>query len=384
MVDIVLDTSVYREDPWRKKVDFVTLSRLLKAEKVRLHVPYFVKYEVVTFLSQYYFLRHLDNIRKAIKDIKRNLRSEDVAFIVNFEQEYNAIRERLKNYAMIEFDNWLRDNKAIVHEISDSHGAKVTKDYFEGNLPFREAKKRDDFPDAFIWQVIVDLLTNVQSLHVVVKDNGLRRACDATQGITTYSSLQEFLSSDVCKPLLLGEVEEENVQSLLRLLPERKDLIIQSILERLDDKLYGEEIESSLIPDDNGHATIVGIDNVESVDIEFEAAYYYGSGLIVIPFQVYLRAHLNYAIFIPDYYGLDEERIEHISITDLNKHYYDAEEIYPVEIKGNITFAVNASELQEKDTPKEDLERMIDDAIIEIDSLDTFRIPEDAWRGWYR
>ena len=382
MIEVVLDTSVYRNDPWRKKADFVALSGLLQSGKIRLHVPYFVRFELTTYLSQEYFLKHLNEIQKAIEKIKRNLATNNSGVMGDFEEKFQEIRNYIEKYSDTEFEKWLSDNHAIVHEVSKSHGENVARDYFEGNLPFREVKKRDDFPDAFIWHSIIDLLNNVTELYFVVGDNGLRRACDSMESVFSYSSLSEFLSSDVCTPLLVDEKIEENVQNFIKFLPNRGDLILNYFMAQIDDKLYGEEIESSWIPDDNNIAMFTGIENFDSMDIKYESAQYYGGGLVVIPFQMSIHSHLNYSIFIPDYYLLGEKRTEHISTTILNKHYYEAEETYPVEIEGNIAIVIDVSGFEEKKLLENDFDFLLDEAIVKIDSFSTLEIPEDVWRNW--
>jgi len=125
-----------------------------------------------------------------------------------------------------------------------------------------------------------------------------------------------------------------------------------------------------------------GIENIESIDVDIDAAQYYGGGLFVFPFQISLQSALNYAIFIPDYYLLNEKRSEHISTSILNKHYYEAEEIYPVEIEGNIAMVIDISGFKERNISESEFENILDEAIVKIDSFDTFKIPEDVWKIW--
>jgi rRNA-processing protein FCF1 len=68
MIQVVLDTSIYRMDPKRNKAAFRAFTRLCTASKVQLHIPYFVKHE---FLSQQ--RSALENALTAIQTTQRQL-----------------------------------------------------------------------------------------------------------------------------------------------------------------------------------------------------------------------------------------------------------------------------------------------------------------------
>ena len=70
MLHIVIDTSIYRTDPWRKKAASKAVERLAKAGKLKLHVPYFVKEEFISFARAEYE-NHVDKLQQEISRLQQ-------------------------------------------------------------------------------------------------------------------------------------------------------------------------------------------------------------------------------------------------------------------------------------------------------------------------
>ncbi len=86
--------------------------------------------------------------------------------------------------------------------------------------PFKEAKRRDDFPDAFIWQTILDLSVEHKRVHVISDDEAIRKACDKKKiEIVSHGSLWDFLNSWAVKDKLSDRFAERYFDELKKQLP---------------------------------------------------------------------------------------------------------------------------------------------------------------------
>ena len=374
MLHIVIDTSIYRTDPWRKKAAFKAVERLAKADKLKLHVPYFVKEELISFARSEYE-NHVDKLQQEISRLQQKPLSKKLTNQLNkFRGQFETIKDDLTRFPETEISQWFKNVGANMHPISETHGVKVVSDYFEGVLPFRAKKNRDDFPDAFIWQVIADISEDTNKLYVIVGDKGLLNACQTRENITTFSTLDDFISSDVCKPLLRETTVSENLARLNSILPMTMILREQDIKTKIERSLQWFTVHSYQIPDDNNEAKISATYTPDFLEIDEAKIQYYGYGNFIVPFEASLIATLDYALFKADYYVLDEEKIRSISISELNDHYFEVEEDYSLVIQGTLSISVTSPDLEKEQLSDSELEKLLLFAMIEVDSINEVEI----------
>ena len=102
--------------------------------------------------------------------------------------------------------------------------------------------------------------------------------------------------------------------------------------------LIDRTIDSLEIPDDNNEATITGVGEPYDIELETEATENNGrDSLFLIRFNLTVECELSYYIFKADYYTIDDEKIDKVSISDWNEHYFRAEESYPLNVEGLIS-----------------------------------------------
>lgn len=176
MLHVLLDTSIYRGDRKRNKAGFRALSRLLRGSKVQLHIPYWVKRE---FLSQ----QRVDleeSLTSMLTNANRILRCFGHEKLETFAERTKTALDKIRpdsiELTAAEFNHWLATHKVLEHQVQSEHGKRVTEAYFHGAAPFSKAKQREDLPDSFIWQSMLDVAADHSPLHVVVNDNALKRA----------------------------------------------------------------------------------------------------------------------------------------------------------------------------------------------------------------
>ena len=81
MLQVVVDTSIYRNDPKRNKAAFRALDRLLRGKKVQLHVPYYVKKEFLTQQSSA-VVEEINVIRTRAHSILRRTENEKLQKVI--------------------------------------------------------------------------------------------------------------------------------------------------------------------------------------------------------------------------------------------------------------------------------------------------------------
>jgi len=67
------------------------------------------------------------------------------AFVEASWKELQTFRGRYGQYSALSFDAWLRKTNAIEHKVRPECLDYVLDQYFEGELPFRTIKSREDF-----------------------------------------------------------------------------------------------------------------------------------------------------------------------------------------------------------------------------------------------
>jgi ElaB/YqjD/DUF883 family membrane-anchored ribosome-binding protein len=193
MIHVVLDTNAFTADCRRESGPFRALVRLRKGEKVKLHVPYVVKNE---FVSQQ--KKEGRRLLKDLRNLAHELHSVTLDEVISsFAEDTKGTAHELRGKAgdllQQEWEQWLKDVGANEYPIDSSHGALVMEDYFAGKPPFKAVKNREDIPDGFIFQTIIDLAKKYHPLHVVANDNAMRTAAAGINGIVTHDKLAAFI-----------------------------------------------------------------------------------------------------------------------------------------------------------------------------------------------
>lgn len=375
MIYLVIDTTAFRNDPARKKAAFRSLKRLAEAGEIKVHVPHVVMEE---FLSQQIeqYVAGLSEIRTLVVKFKKKHIPEMTREVLdNTDQQLSRLKEELVAFARIDFDQWVRETRAVVHGITESHGKRVIDAYFSGALPFREKKRREDIPDAFIWQVVIDLVESLGEVHVVSGDGAIRSASEAHASIVCFGTVDEFIASDTCQTPLRKNLANANFQRLVSVYPQLLDEIRSAIDTEAVDVLTGKTVTGHEIPDDNNEATITMIGEPEDIEISIGDTEYFGDGLFVVPVTFTTECLLSYAIFKSDLYGLPEDKIEQISISDLNDHYYDAEEDYVLTITASVAVNLKSAEVESEEIGDERLAELADEAETSLDSVEEIEVP---------
>lgn len=327
-MNIVFDSSILRRDRKLESFDLLLLKKLAQLNLIQLHIPWIVYQEITS--------HNLLDASKSIQNMSRDLKNFSNRGIAIKEQiQLKAIAKQLdeidlQQSILTHWDVFLKESKAVLHELENSHGKLVMTSYFEGKLPFPEPKSRKDIPDAFIYECIKTILHNYSPLVLIADDNNLRKASDKIEGVTAVASVEELYALPEFQPLMTKYKEVESyVDELITLetnLPQLRESVIDYIHGGLFDH---QEIFSEFIPDDENKATIEEVWIIRELEfdkanIQYVDSHFYvtvkGTGVFTLEFFLYKG----------DYYNYNERKIRIVD-SDWNKHYFLAEEDYDFE-----------------------------------------------------
>lgn len=377
---IVLDTSIFSADRTRSSAAFKTLERLSVGGQVKLVLPYHVKHE---FIGQ-----EAEQISAAWSKIRQGRRELERRTLVPGDLQEVMSRDRLRieesrasALALSTFERWLRDVRGRVLELDADIGARVSERYFRGLPPFKKVRNRQDLPDAFILESILAFVSNEVSKDetvIVVNDNALRKACE-DEGLKCYSSLHDLMSSDLIMPLLVKHFSERNLAILREVESE-----LNQIASSIDADMMIGVLERSGLPvpepgEGDGYLQSGGL--LSDIMLDWSSADYYGDGVIVLPFEATLDDVLvSYSIFKADYHVLGEERASGISISECNRHYYDAEEHISVRVCGEVSLEISPERFENEELERSDLLDLLPEATVKFDSVSEIELLEPRWR----
>lgn len=377
MIHVVLDTTVYRADPKREKAAFRALSRLASAQEVTIHIPEVVRREFISQQKEQYS-QHLQILLREMRTLARCSLPDSLRdFLDATTDRVKSAGSQLETFSEQEFGDWVKNVSAVVHPIADSHGERVVDAYFEGTPPFRRPKNRDDFPDGFIWQMILDLTRSYDPLYVISSDQGMLDACKDADRVEAFGGLGGFVSSTPFQEALQRHFASTNLVALLALVPNHVSFVPSAIENELVDALAGQTVQSCQILDDNHEATISMVGSPEDVVLDVNGAVDHGEGLFVVPVSLRVECLLDYAIFKGDFYAIPDEMSSQIGISELNDHYYGAEEYFELQVEGLLSFEVDAVALKSSDLGEDDLTDILQNANVSVDSITTVEVADD-------
>ena len=175
MLHVLIDSCIYRADRKRSKPAFRAVTRLARKNILQIHIPAFVKGEVLSQL-QHGVRAEIDILKSAANRIVRITAEETlISFADNVLTSAAGVLERADALLANEFETWMTNAKeATEHHVQPDHGARVAAAYFAGTPPFRAPKHREDLPDSCIWESALDLAQQHGEIVLVSTDGRLR------------------------------------------------------------------------------------------------------------------------------------------------------------------------------------------------------------------
>ena len=362
MLHVIIDTSIYRKDPKRGTAAFRALTRLCEGSKITLYIPEFVRGEFIS-QQQTFLEEEIHRIAASAKSIQRRSTNEKLMdFSEQISEAANKILPKAKAIANEEFMKWAKRCRAVMNNLRPDHASRVIAGYFAGRPPFSSAKSRSDIPDSFIWQTLVDVAYRKDRVYFVANDGALLKSARAIGNVVVHSSLEAFVESAEFQRAieeLTTEVAARNVSRARRVIPRNLRALEEMVEHEIEDALLDRQVHDRRVPSDDHKGKVVMVGSAENVRFDFAKIEHYGGSELGVPFTADVECELNYAVYKLHYDVLRKKRREHISIQDLNDHYYDAGETYLLKVAGVLSVELETRILENVRTRDEEVEEAI-------------------------
>lgn len=383
---VLLDTNIYFKDPRRNKLGFSALSRLCKADVVRLFLPFIVQREFQTQLSQ----RARQNVATIISEARSlgdavGTPADIGAELARMQELLAGRRDELANAIESELLSWAHEHHVELVDLDAGQAKAAMNGYFVGAAPYKSVKNRADIPDALLLEAVRTLAS--EPLNVVSDDKAFREACSGLPNTKAFASLDAFIQTQEVQQALqkLDLAEQvpsegddadeapnlEVVGKALRLAEEQDAQIGMQLSSAVGEGVMWLKIHSSTIPDDNGEATISGYSEPDNVTLDFDAIEYFGNREFGVPFKAVMSVTGYYYLFKADLYRSEGRRA---GLSDHNDHYYEAEEEFTIEVDGMAKIVVNRIP-----SPQELIVDEVSD--VTLDSIEKLSLLEEDGRG---
>ena len=198
MLNVLLDTNILHEEGL-SSTRIQRIQRLIKSSDVKLIIPEIVINEFKSKRVEQ-ANNDLEKIQSGLDSLQRkNITPKDAYPIkqaINFISHYISLTNN-------DVDKWMEINDVDIYKISNTSINELFSSYFSGTGAFRGKRKREDIPDAVIYDGIIKISQGTK-LVVVVKDGVLFKAISKLENVESYSSLSELLEI----PLLKDRIDE--------------------------------------------------------------------------------------------------------------------------------------------------------------------------------
>ncbi|MBW2740174.1 MAG: DUF4935 domain-containing protein [Deltaproteobacteria bacterium] len=309
MIHLVLDSSIFRQKPRLDSLEFKSIAYLAQKNNIRLHVPYFVEGEFVSFLEN----KQEERIDRAIKHLEAASKYKNTGpatiNILELLENVKSTKKEIIIERSRSFIDWLSEINAERYPLNEQETQKALDAYFYGKLPLKEPKVRKDIPDSFIFQTILSLKEEYKvDLYAVIHDNSLREACEKS-GLKCFDDLSKFIELNFIQELLKQKLIDDNKVRVFKYIIELTNSKDESILDAVESLLLSDEyriISGGNVPGESDEIYVSGADRPHS--IEYEEVEYFGGSLFIVYFWSLVELTYEFPAFHYDTYDLDRDK----------------------------------------------------------------------------
>lgn len=379
MIDVVIDTSIYRADPRREKAAFRILTKLATNGFVRVHIPHVVEREFST--QQLTSLEStLGEARKFISSARKRVSESLLQEVNGIEKLIEAFRAKAEAEVASSLSKWAKDINAEIHATQPHHGELVLNAYFSGDAPFSQPKERKDFPDAFIYESIQDLAKLKGSVNVVSADENLRNACSKIKGVTAYDALEEFLKSESCIDATHHLEHLEKLNQFRVNIGSYASAFLKHINQLLLDYLPYKQFEDPHFKSDDNSGAVEIMNESEDIELDESKIEIFGVDTLLVPFSCRLDALVYYSIFAADYWAMADNESLGINVhynENSSDHYLEANEDVTLEINGVFSVSIEFDVGVAINDPETDFALYLEDADVTLEDVKSIQVVEE-------
>lgn len=379
MIHVVIDTSIYRTDPKREKAAFRILAKLAINNFVCVHIPRVVEREFST--QQLASLENTFGDAKRFVSAIRKRVSEPLAFQVSgIDGLIETLRVNAEEEISSSLSSWANEIGAEIHQNQPHHGELVLNAYFSGGAPFSQPKERKDFPDAFIYESIRDLVKLKGGLHFVSADGNLRSAGSKLAGVITHDTLEEFLKSKPCVDAAHHLEHLEKLTLFRNHIGAYASDFVGYINRLLMDYLPYRQFEDPHFKSDDQSAAVEMMEDVEDVEIEEDKIEILGVDTLLVPFSCRVRALVYYSIFAADYWAMADNDTLGITVhpsENSTDNFLEASEEVMLEVRGVFSVSIEFDLDETIDDPEADFSSYLEASDLTLEDVKSIQVIEE-------
>lgn len=203
-IRLCLDTNILHQEGLSSQ-RMQILKKLIDDSKVLLTIPEIVVREYASKLIEY-AEEDIQKIDKSVKNLQKRGLLE--SFTSAYEGACTSLIRRDMNSIEDKLNRWLAVYSVDVFSMGNTSVPSLFESYFSGTGAFKAKKRRDDIPDALIYDGISQLSKDGE-LCVAVKDTYLKSKFEALANVKCYENLDEFLSREDIKSAL-AEIDNKD------------------------------------------------------------------------------------------------------------------------------------------------------------------------------
>lgn len=342
MLKVIVDTNILISNFQERKIAYKTFARAIEADKIKFILPKIVKEEYISHKEPEY-MEDFQNIIRATSSLQRKDLSssvlDDLEALNNFTSEKKGqIKEDIRTHFENKFDKLNVD--IIGNKAEDVD--KVFNNYFTNGPAFSGVKSHKNFPDAFIYQSIVNYSDSTEEeINVIVNDGNLSKALNKIDNIKTWKNLKSFITTKFDQ-LFTDITNEHKVKEIIKNLDdvEHKRYLTSIINSQIVDILAGEEVKLDYFAGQYTNGNISMVEEISKINFFFEDIEYMGDFSAYVPCEIEIGTYNNYYFYKDQFYMLSEEKRSQFSVNDhdWNDYMMEVQKYDKLRIEGVVAF----------------------------------------------
>lgn len=292
---VALDTNIFHHDRSLAGGSFEALARLAEAGHVEVLIPEVIAREFTALSSEQ--LEAVASYGEAIKKLRKAFPNKLGPRIDALQKNVKDLIESSESEAASTFNLWMERAEGSVIVPGSEHAQRILAKYFDGVLPFGTKKARNDFPDAFIVEIILDLAVD-ERLFFVTSDRRMRDTFANVSNITVFDSLENLLKAT---EFVASQKEVElanNLPRIVQVINENKEIFGDALLEGLSNIAKSAHYKGR---DEDEDLYIDVLEEIDEWSLGTNDASYLGEGVIWVSFEATIDGWIDQ----PTEYGMD-------------------------------------------------------------------------------
>ncbi|MTJ09644.1 PIN domain-containing protein [Anabaena sp. UHCC 0204] len=298
---VTLDTQVFNSYNFHyNSKPFQTLVKLSQEEKIRLLLTSVTLDELRAHIIEGAKLaseavktgiNHLDNTRSKPTKGKEKIKiSKNSDLLYEFKKKVQELVpnfEQIKHELLDKLEIFLQETDFQKIEVDQVSVVDIFENYFSGNPPFGEGKKKSEFPDAFALLALKkEAKDRKKIIYVVSGDSDWEKFCSSSEDLCWIGNLDELLEN------IIRETDSDEVDVCYELYRDKENEIERYIEDKFSDLDFSIDLSGSSLIEWGS----------EEIEVNVNSVYIINSSLVEIddsdldqPSVVFeLEAEVNY------------------------------------------------------------------------------------------